>query len=284
MPRVETYPSRIPLPGFDSDGDLAPDWWEEKWGYDPYVWDNHRSLDPEKDGLNNLEECFTDKWGSNPFKKDIFLELDWMTTKDPANISNKPPTGLIGKIVESFRKHNITLHVDDGDLGGGEEIPYLSHFSYAELRHFYWKYFLHNNLNNPRKGIFRYGLICNYGPGRGFSFIGWDHLDSFMLSAEAIHLTFPDVPRGQLITGGILHEVGHTLGLTVDDHIGIDNYVSVVPFTLQWIKYRNYKSSMNYQYTYEIIDFSDGTHGLGDFDDWGNIDLSFFKNTDFRPP
>jgi hypothetical protein len=34
---------------------------------------------------------------------------------------------------------------------------------------------------------------------------------------------------------------------------------------------------MNYQYTYRIFDYSDGTHGWGDYDDWGNIDLTYFE-------
>jgi hypothetical protein len=81
-----------------------------------------------------------------------------------------------------------------------------------------------------------------------------------------------------------MHELRHTCGLTVDDHGGNDNQVAAIPFTLQWWNYRNYKSCMNYRYTYKILDYSDGTYGKGDFDDWGALDFSFFKNTHFRLP
>ena len=47
------------------------------------------------------------------------------------------------------------------------------------------------------------------------------------------------------------------------------------------MKYRNYKSSMSYYYKYKIFTFSDGSHGRGDFDDWGHQDLSFFKKSHF---
>jgi parallel beta-helix repeat protein len=264
---VEVERPPISLRGLDSDSDGVPDWWERKWGYNPYTFENHRNLDPDEDGLNNVEECFTDKWGSNPFKKDIFLELDWMG-------SNKPI--WTSKIVESFARKNISLHIDTGNLGGGEEIPYLPNFGYEGLRLLYWKYFLNNNLSNPRKGIFHYGLICDYGPARGFSFIGWDHLDSFVICAQMIKESLPHIPKNRIIACGIMHEIGHTLGLTVIDYGGIDNYMTTVP-SLEWMKYRNYKSCMNYLYTYRIIDFSDGE----EFNDWENMELSFFKDTHF---
>jgi len=41
---------------------------------------------------------------------------------------------------------------------------------------------------------------------------------------------------------------------------------------------------MNYCYTYRILDYSDGSHGRNDFDDWGNLDFYFFKNSHFEWP
>ena len=273
----------IELPGADSDNDCIPDWWEEKWGYDPFIWNDHRNLDPDEDGLNNIEECFTDQWNSSPFYDDIFLEFDWVKAQDP-NAPNKPCCKYISKMTSAFKKHNITLHVDNGNLEGGEEIPSTSNFSFADLRDLYWNYFLHNDLNNPRKGIFHYCLVCDYGPGPGFAFVGWDHLDSFDISAQMLQNNQPSFSREQLIIGGSIHELGHTLGLFVDDHGGNDNTVATWPFTLQWWKYQNYKSCMNYRYTYRIIDYSDGSRGKGDFDDWAELDFTFFKNTHFEWP
>ena len=37
----------------DPDTDGIPSSWEWKWGYDPMVWDDHKNLDPDVDGLEN---------------------------------------------------------------------------------------------------------------------------------------------------------------------------------------------------------------------------------------
>jgi len=272
----------INFPGNDTDFDKAPDWWEEKWGYDPNIWDDHKNLDPDKDALNNLEECFTDQWGSNPLKKDLFLEIDWVEST-ASNQPNNAPEDLLEDLVLTFKNHDINFHFDIGNLGGGEEIPsYESKFTYLRLVDLYWDYFLHNDLNNPRKGIFHYGLICSYCPDLNFPFFGCDNLDSFAISADWLKAKNPLNSKDRLITGATLHHLGHTLGLIADSYGGIDNVGILIPFSFQWWKYHNYISSMNYKYKYKIFTFSDGTHGYGDFDDWGNLDFAFFKNTHFE--
>jgi parallel beta-helix repeat protein len=270
----------ITFPSEDSDGDGAPDWWEIKWGYDPFVWDDHHHLDPDGDGLNNIEECYTDAYGANPFRKDIFLELDWMTSKDPRH-SNKPDDDLIRQAIEAFERHNISLHIDAGQYGGGEEIPYAPNLTCNALINLYWQYFLQNDMNNPRKGIFRYGIICDIGPDVNFPFMGWDHLDSFCVSAEQLSQQYPFIRRGQLIMKASIHHLGHTLGLLADHHGGIDNLGTLYPLSKEWFLYRTYKSSMNYWYKYRTFSYSDGTNGPGDFDDYGHLDFGFFKNTSF---
>jgi len=221
------------------------------------------------------------EYNSNPFKKDIFLEIDWK--KNPNNSqTNKPPQDLINKFIQNFEKHDITLHIDIGELGGGEEIPsYDSVFSFSKLIDLYWNFFLHNDINNPRKGIFHYGVVCNYCPDLNFPFNGWDHMDSFAISSEWLLEQYPRKNIGQIIVGAAIHHLGHTLGLLADTFDGIDNIGVTKPFTIQCIKFRNYKSCMNYNYKYEIFSYSDGTHGPGDFNDWNQLNLSFFKNSNF---
>lgn len=270
----------IIFPGLDSDSDEIPDEWEEKWGYDKNKWDDHSNLDPDGDALTNIEECFAEQYGSNPFHKDLFLEFDWTVNLD-AGVTNKPPQNLIEEMKQRFADHNISLHVDTGELGGGGEIPYKDSFYYNVLKDIYWEYFLNNDLNNPRKNIFHYGLICNYGPGNGFAFIGWAHLNSFCISGQMLANANPNYERGQLIVTGSMHETGHTLGLFADDFGGNDNRASVLPWFWEYWKYWNYKSCMNYRYTWDILDYSDGSNGPGDFDDWENIDFKFFKNTSY---
>ncbi len=268
--------------GGDMDSDGCTDFWEEKWGYNPGVWNDHLLLDPDGDSLNNVEECYTDQWGSNPFYKDIFLEIDWIKTMDSS--TNKPPADQLNLMISAFKNHDINLHIDVGNLGGGEEIIYKSNFSYSDLKDLYWEYFLHNNLDNPRKGVFRYDLICDYGAGPGFAFIGWDCLDSFQIAAKALEEGAPKYSRGRLVVTGSMHEMGHTLGLFVDDFAGIDNLATNKFKNKELWLYMNYKSCMSYSYTWSIMDYSDGTHLGRDFNDWGNLDFSFFKNTHFEWP
>ncbi len=278
---------QIELSGNDSDNDLVPDWWEEKWGYNPLIWDDHINLDPDFDGLNNIEECYTDKWNSSPIKRDIFIEYDWIESVTSNKSANKPTKENSNQLIEVFSDHDITLHLDNGSLGGGEMIPFISDFSMSDLRDMYWDYFLHNDLNNPRKGIFHWCLVSDYGPYPGlpgFAVVGWDHLDSFEISAQRMKEGHPFKSKGYIIASITMHELGHNLGLFVDDHIGIDNDISTIPFLLELLKIKRYKSCMNYLYTYWILDYSDGSHAINDFDDWGNIDLSFFKNTHFEWP
>jgi len=268
--------------GEDTDSDGCTDFWEEKWGYDPNFWNEHMLLDPDQDSLNNVEECFTDQWGSNPFYKDIFLEVDQIKTMGSS--TNEPPKDQLNLMISAFKKHDINLHVDIGNLGGGEEIIYKSRFSYSDLKDLYWDYFLHNDLNNPRKGVFHYDLICDYGAGAGFAFIGWDGLDSFQIAAEGLDEWVPKYSRGRLIVSGSMHELGHTLGLLVDDFEGIDNGATAKFKNKEFWLYMNYESCMSYQSTWSIMDYSDGTHLGRDFNDWGNLDFSFFKNTHFEWP
>jgi hypothetical protein len=244
---------------------------------------NHSTLDPDHDGLTNIEECYAEQWGAHPFEKDVFWELDWMRSTK-TDKTNKPDASLLAEIKQAFADHNISLHVDTGELGGGEEIPYEESFSIVDLRDYYWAYFLHNDINNPRKGIFHYGFICDDGPSAGNAFFGWDNLDSFIVSADKIGGKRPSLSRERFIVGGAVHELGHTLALTVDDHRGNDNTIATLPFTKEWLLYLPYRSCMNYWYTYEVLVFSDGNLGPTDFDDWHHMDLSFFKNTHFDLP
>jgi len=260
----------------DTDGDGVPDSWEEKWGYNPYVQEEHNTLDPDKDALNNIQECYTEKYGSNPFYKDVFIEIDYSN-------GNKPSAEVINNAKEIFKEHEINLHIDTGNLDGGEEIPIKNVESCEEFRDIYWDYFLHNDMDNPRKGIFRYAVVVDTIEEiwAGFVFVGWDHLDTVGISIQPIESKRFYNSKDRLIIGGITHELGHLMGLIIDDHGGIDNTGASTPFTIEWLKYSNYKSCLNYRYVYDMLGYSDGSHGKNDFDDWNNLDFYFFKNTDF---
>ena len=73
-----------------------------------------------------------------------------------------------------------------------------------------------------------------------------------------------------------MHECGHTLGFYP---LGGHDTNSYYPWQLSWWKWRPYKSVMNYGYIYTMVDYSDGSRGKNDFNDWSSdrIDLTYFQ-------
>lgn len=78
-----------------------------------------------------------------------------------------------------------------------------------------------------------------------------------------------------------MHETGHTLGIYRSNTPGCDNPYTYTPWHKNWFKYRNYKSCMSYRYVYRIVDYSDGSRGKNDWDDWSRIDFTLFQKKPF---
>ncbi|PNX53712.1 MAG: hypothetical protein BV458_02870 [Thermoplasmata archaeon M9B2D] len=295
--------------GEDADNDGIPIEWEYtfgltyfEWGhnsgyymeYDPFTWENHSIIDEDDDGLNNIEEYKTWQWGSDPFRKDIFLEIDQMD-KGPNGEGSFVPVESFDLIRDSHAKHNIFWHVDDGRLGGGEIIPFKESYTEQELSLWYWNYFMHNDANNWRRGVFHWGIVAyNWTWAEGFTFSsridGVSAVDCFLLSSKYHDSRVKNIPlidslirktfnsekqRAIIYAGAIMHETGHSLSI---HNPGVDNFDAVWPWQIGYWLYGPYKSVMNYRYIYtDLIDYSDGSRGKNDFDDWSSIDLTYFN-------
>jgi len=250
--------------GEDADNDDVPIEWEWKWDYDPFSNDDHYYLDPDDDGIDNLEEYLVSQWGSDPFREDIFIELDYME-ESPDGIKNTLPEGSVELLNTAFNRFDKIFHIDQGQMGGGGEIiPFDDDIGRHDLDDIYWEYFLHEDEYNWRKSVFRYSVIV-YDPGRaGYNF----RRGAFVLGSNIVKdRIMPDIPKTIEIgwAGVYMHEMGHTFDLT---NPGVDN-----PNIWQ---YWNYKSCMKYAYTYILVDYSDGSR-VNDFDDWGDMDLRYFQ-------
>ncbi|RLF47898.1 MAG: hypothetical protein DRN29_01235 [Thermoplasmata archaeon] len=261
-----TDPTKSDL-GKDYDNDGVPIEWEDKWGYDPFKAENHSKLDPDKDGLQNVEEWQMQEWFADPFRQDIYIENDYM--EEHNGIKPMMPEESLQLQYSAFTKHNIMLLVDNGLMGGSEEIPY-EELDWDKLNEIYNDYFLHNDENNPRKGIFHYAIIIHdfkdFGRGvAGFNF----KRDAFAVCSAYIQKWRPWENAMKIAHGGAyMHELGHQLGLP---------HLRVFPWQLlYWLSW-NYKSCMNYRYTFKIVDYSDGSHGFMDRNEWDNLDLSRFE-------
>jgi hypothetical protein len=281
----------------DPDNDGISTAWEWKWNYNPMKYDNHTELDPDIDGLTNSDEYELRKYLANPYRPDIFVEVDFMEKKP----------GLFGyehvfwdesqqMVMDEFSKQGISLHIDDGSMGeGGEYLDFHEEYIAQEggIASEYYKY----HFADDRKGVFRYGVIVHSA--------GWAHPQDYKLAYDVLSVPcnakfyrsvfFPPAitPRMQRIAMGIgfMHELGHTLGLRGETNPGIDNASQIgrgfqdLPLhTRLQLKqeaidaWENYESCMNYnKFGNFVLGYSDGSHGENDVDDWSMIDLTYFK-------
>jgi len=282
----------------DPDGDGIPTYWEYIWGHRAlYSWrdgtyqhywvynasapENFSVMDSDNDGLDNIEEYLTSEWGSDPFRKDLFIELDHMADSPRGEKSDLPLESkeLLRTV---FDRRNIVYHLDDGCMGGGETIPFDNSSTMQELRSYYWNYFLHGDPNNWRRGVFHYGLVVYHAkdyPG----FVFWNgannYLDSYQISSKDLSekSRLPQFKKVIVFASAYMHECGHTLGIFNSNTPGCDDQESKAPWQPNYWKWRPYKSVMNYGYIYRIVDYSDGSRGKNDFNDWERIDLTFFQ-------
>lgn len=282
--------------GRDDDFDGVPIEWEWKWGhtfnrqtgnswfYNPFTWEDHATFDPDNDGLTNVEEYLTSQWGSDPFRKDLFVELDQMDAGPKGEPASILPDGSKELIRDAFDRQNVVFHLDDGTwVGetGSEIIPFDNtgeNTTWQEVNQMYTNYFLHNDNNNWRKGVFHYGLVIyNADVACGFCF----RQDAFQISSLGMEKKVRSPVCGSrdiVYASAYMHELGHSLGLVFLGGHTTDAYY---PWQPLWWKFRPYKSVMNYGYMYgflyDLVDYSDGSRGKNDFDDWSNLDLIYFE-------
>jgi hypothetical protein len=286
----------------DLDGDGIPVLWEWKWGYDPFTWDDHANLDPDIDGLNNLEEYKMHKYFANPFKPDIYIEADGMKK-----------SGLFGSdfrgtdhifydesvyiVTELFSRQGINLYIDNGWPGtppnaGGELLDHV--ISVCQDSGIQLRYYEHH-FPDERKGIFRYFIVSD-GGGHAYpsrlnrvdTMVVGTNLRGVLLHRNAF------TPRTRILTftSLVMHELGHTLGLLPWSFQGVDNYtifgeardgnpLNALRARRDYVRvWGGYESSMNYLYamTADNIDYSDGSNGPPyDQNDWHHIYLPYFK-------
>jgi len=283
----------------DPDNDGIPTDWEWYWGYDPFVWDDHENLDPDIDGIENIEEYQIRNWFANPFHQEIYCEIDNMKGKVLFMDRHMMWEESMQSVIERFAQHNINLYLDQGwpDTpynGGGSLLPFYQTTSQDSgiLLQFYNHYF-----PDERKGIFHYVVIGNEG--------GFTHpTDHNTYYTSHVYVNNPmfllpfktpimvPTPRAWRVhvAAIFMHELGHSIGLTPWTVEGCDNHTSFAMFfTKEWRQYKeswgNYYSVMNYFWAVmndlrkELIDYSDGSNaGTGyDVNDWETLYLPSFQ-------
>ncbi len=228
------------------DNDTISTYWEYKWGYDPLKWDDHKNIDPEGDSINNIdpegdsinnnEEFLTSEWFSDPFRKDIFVEMDIMGD-GPNGEKTYFPENSKELILTTFAKQNIMFHLDMGSMGGHDILPFDDEIGRTDLNNIYSNYFLHGDNNNWRKGVFHYGLVIYYEdiPGYMFRSNGYQIASAGMEKKD----NMPFLEREIIYASAYIHELGHTLGFyPIPGH----NQFCKGPWQLGWWLAHPYRS------------------------------------------
>ncbi len=272
----------------DPDGDGIPTDWEWFWKYDPHSWDDYANLDPDIDGLSNLEEYQMRKYFADPFNQDIYMEVDGMEKAgffDPAHVFYEESAQMM---IERFAQHGINFYIDTGwpggpSNGGGELLP---HYDTISQESGLMLQFYRHNFADERKGIFRYMIV---GHNAGFCIPSeLNHYDTLVIDSSLYKLylrRFAFTPRTQRIVtaAAALHELGHSLGIGPWTFGGNDNLTYVNGREAKQ-EYRdtwgNYYSVMNYYHIWDkkLADYSDGSNGPPyDQNDWENFYLPTFN-------
>ncbi len=294
----------------DPDGDGCPTAWEWKWGYDPFTWDDHEKLDPDVDGIENIEEYQMEKWLANPYYQEVYVEVDSVAGAGRFD----PPTTFYEEsrqaITEKYSEHHISIFFDtgwhNGPLnGGGEILPYWEKLSQDSgmILEYYNNYF-----PQERRGVFRYLVLGHKGgynhPAKNnvydCTYIPHDPLlpyKPFKKIKAFINYGNIGTKRGNRVqlAAIVMHELGHSIGIGVSPFEGVDNTSYFLPrFPGKNYPYVDYRSVMNYQCIYDdrVLDYSDGSNGPPyDQNDWEKIFVAGFQYNDalieepfFEPP
>ena len=279
----------------DPDKDGIPTDWEYKWGYDPFTYDDHKHLDPDVDGLQNYEEYMMRDHFADPYQPDMYLEVDYMEKKNAFDLDHILHEESKQMVIERFAQHGINLYVDDGwgdgpVNGGGEMLPFME--AMPEVTGGQCFKFYENNFADERKGVFRYCYMANImGYITAFEDTqydiinigtGWQQTKNYVQG-----LFWTKRARLHGIASGLLHELGHSIGLMPVTYYGNDIIAPVgtrypnMPEE-EYAKYlEQYHSVMNYDYIYrdkDLMDYSDGSNGEPyDQNDWEYIYIPAFE-------
>jgi hypothetical protein len=234
--------------------------------------------DVDNDGLSWYEEYIvhTQFKGIPINHQDIYVEVDWMeghSFKKLAQID----------VILQFARHKISLHIDTGWMGGGEEVtPHkdvtesdATSGDYNDMYDYKDKYFDYTH----RWGIFHYALFAhNTGAGTwGLGSLGVSEGggggnppntgDDILIGEGNWKKYIPESVQGdddyiQAII--FMHELGHNLGLYYGGGIkyegSTDGWNPLGPV-----------SCMNYYYIYSLLDYSSDEWSSGiylDIDTW----------------
>jgi len=259
----------------DPDNDKIPVEWEYKWGYNPFIFDDHENIDFDEDSINNYEEYLTSElFFSDPFRKDVFVEYDIME-EGPNGEKSYFPIGAKELIYNAFNRQNIVYHLDMDSPEGHDIVPFYNTIQGRDIIDVYVNYFLHGDENNWRRGVFHHGLVVyNVDGPPGFLY----RRNAFLIASKGMEekAANPFLGNREIVYGSAyMHELGHSFAFwPIPGH----DDDSKNPLQPGYWENRPYRSCMNYGWIYQIVDYSNGTGAEPDIDDWARINYHYFES------
>ncbi len=163
----------------------------------------------------------------SPTVRDVYVEVDWM------NLAGGQPYKLTAAQLTTmknlFSAHNIRLHIDQGDLGGGSEVTWDQQFTSPDGQLYDDWDRLYNNdfvgslrqgfkdghfLTPPRRGVYHYAVMAHNGedncPVNTGATYGLSSGDMLVVFRGCIVFKNP-FDSATYIYNTFLHELGHSL-------------------------------------------------------------------------
>ena len=268
----------------DTDGDGLNRSQEIQIGTSDYI------ADSDGDGLSdNIESpwfanrddvfCGTSCAYPDPIRKDLYIEADWMVKTGVGGYSTKPSSTHLLPIVTAFSNKGIILHVDTGDFGGGNEVPYNSDVLFGTSNGVvdFYDYKLGGDSISAqfdsanRFKVWRYMLFADYiaspyNDALGIALTGDD--DSMMANGK-LRDTYSGGTLDTKISQAIIHELGHNICLSIERRYDAQDDRCIYEYIDNPSAPSTYLSSMNYNLS--VLDYSTGSNGTNDHNDWAAI-------------
>ncbi len=225
----------------------------------------------------------------NPAIKDIYVENDWMVKPGVDGYSMQLSNDQVSLLRDSFASKGISLHIDTGQLGGGNEVPYNVdlHFVPQVGQVDFYDYKLGGDgispqMSNLRKDIYHYLITGqNYAEHPNSSGVSYAGDDDVFVSYGLVKDGFGGLPFGTPISGTVMHELGHDLCLSSVAAAYANQPASCRYAGVDADASSSYNSVMSYTKQFTQVDYSRGLNGKpNDHDDWTAIRLGDFTLSD----
>jgi hypothetical protein len=221
----------------------------------------------------------------DPSTKDIYIENDWMVNPGLGTYSMKLSDVEVAQLQSAFAAKGINLHIDTGQLGGGNEVPYNASISFTpqpdQIDFYDYKDGgdgITAQMASVRHGIYHYLLTgYSYSDTPDSSGISYPGDDDMFVSYGLIKDEFAYDSFDTAISGTVMHELGHNLCLTPLGQAYPGQAIYCQFAGVDQADGNSYNSVMNYDKQLALVDFSTGVNGSPtDHNDWGTIQLSDF--------